>query len=125
MCALVLMAWYSGELVAVPDGSMTSGLPPWQSAHPSFTVVLVCMLALSVDEWHEMQPELLASASAWVWPAKLGKTIFEPWDSASLDSALVSGRDESSRTPERLIKGREIKKRFVPTGFIRVAAPRL
>jgi hypothetical protein len=31
-----------------PAGSRTSTWPPWQSAHPSFTVVDVCMLGESV-----------------------------------------------------------------------------
>src|SRR5712691_6737443 len=56
---------YSAEPAAAPPGRRTSAFPPWQSAQPSRTVPVGCIVESSVRTWQVMQPALLRSASAW------------------------------------------------------------
>src|SRR5260370_21545614 len=63
-CAFCLSSSYVLEPAAVPGGSVTSALPPWQSVHPRCTVSVGYMLALSVSVWHEIDPEVFASTSS-------------------------------------------------------------
>ena len=47
-----------------PAGRMREASPPWQSAQPSISAADLCIVQVSLAEWHEMQPSDFAFCSS-------------------------------------------------------------
>src|SRR6266404_2455661 len=67
-CAFCFWARYSGEFGAVPLAMAAEESPPWQSAHPSCTVLVGCIVASSIGEWQLIHPADLRCASSYDCP---------------------------------------------------------